>query len=255
MYLTSYRREHEYVRALEERSFNAWPAFHTVLVNGWILRFTDGYTKRANSANAFIPSGEFSQTRSIVETLYAEQGQAAIFRLTPLAGDEPDQILEDAGYKRCDETYVWTMELSQQQRFIQRDPGVTIISAPTVAWCDGFATFNNISSMHRDTHDRMLSIIQLPSAFAVLEDQAVPVGYGLAVVERGMVGLFDIVTDPTQRLRGYGRRLVSALLGWGMKQGASTAYLQVVSTNSAAMALYRQMGFLDVYRYHYRIAS
>jgi len=40
------------VRGLEERAFNAWPALQTVLVDGWAFRWANGYTKRANSANA-----------------------------------------------------------------------------------------------------------------------------------------------------------------------------------------------------------
>ena len=36
---------------LEEIQFNAWPAFQTLIYEGWIVRLTNGYTKRANSVN------------------------------------------------------------------------------------------------------------------------------------------------------------------------------------------------------------
>jgi hypothetical protein len=36
---------------IEELSMNAWPSIQTVLLDGWILRMSNGYTKRANSVN------------------------------------------------------------------------------------------------------------------------------------------------------------------------------------------------------------
>ena len=43
------------VRRLEELAFAGWPALETRDVAGWRLRFSDGYTKRANSINALGP--------------------------------------------------------------------------------------------------------------------------------------------------------------------------------------------------------
>ena len=40
------------VRRLEELAFAGWPALETRDVAGWRLRFSGGYTKRANSINA-----------------------------------------------------------------------------------------------------------------------------------------------------------------------------------------------------------
>ena len=39
------------ITQLEELSINAWPSLQTMLYDGWVLRFSDGYTKRANSSN------------------------------------------------------------------------------------------------------------------------------------------------------------------------------------------------------------
>ena len=43
------------IQRIEELSMNALPALSTVLVNGWVIRFSDGCSKRANSVNPIYP--------------------------------------------------------------------------------------------------------------------------------------------------------------------------------------------------------
>ena len=247
------------IRGLEERAFNAWPALQTVLVDGWVFRWADGYTKRANSANALASTGSFSQILKAAEQFYAQHGLPTVFRLSPLAGEVPDALLENAGYQHGDETIVLVTNLTPYEgavsNFLAVDVSemVDIAPVPDSIWCNGFAEANNIPATRRVIHDRMLAALRFPAAFAVLRIGTTPVAYGRAVIERGMVGLFDIVTAPAMRRRGYGRQLVSALLAWGLVQGAYGAYLQVVATNIQALALYEQLGFREEYRYHYRI--
>ena len=54
-----------------------------------------------------------------------------------------------------------------------------------------------------------------------------------------------VAVDPEQRRQGLGRQVLKALLLEAGQQGALHATLEVAHTNSAAVALYRSLGFRD----------
>lgn len=141
----------------------------------------------------------FRETLDLAEALYGRQRLPTIFRLSRLAGNEPDGVLHRAGYRYMDETHVMTAALGED---IRVDPDVEIKAQPSPAWSAGFAAANGISPAMREVHDRMLASILMPTGYATVFEAGKPVAYGLAVVERGMVGLFDIVTVPEARRRG-----------------------------------------------------
>jgi ribosomal protein S18 acetylase RimI-like enzyme len=237
------------VRALEERSFNAWPALQTVLFNGWLFRLAGGYTKRANSVNATDPAASFAGVRDAAEAFYKRHRAPAVFRVSPLAPPGADEELADAGYAFFDPTQVATASLAAAAPH----PSVSISSAASPAWLEGITVANGVTSLQDELHRAMVRSIALPSAFATLHEQGEAIGFGLAVLERGAVGLYDIVVEPPQRRRGHGRTLTRALMNWGREEGASSAYLQVREQNAPARRLYAEQGFEDLYRYHYRV--
>lgn len=238
------------IRGLEERALNAWPALTTMLMDGWVLRLSQGYTKRANSLNAVVPAIGIDDALALAAPVFRAADIRPVVRLSPLAPAGTDAALAARGYVFGDGTDVMTAPMAAATG----DPDVVIARALTEGWAAGFAGANAVAERHRHTHDRMLAGLRLPAAFAMLASGGQPIAYGLAVVERGMVGLFDIVTLPVARRRGAGRRLVRALMAWGRDMGANHAYLQVVAVNAPAIALYDGLGFRPAYSYHYRMA-
>ncbi|CAH1671034.1 MULTISPECIES: GNAT family N-acetyltransferase [unclassified Chelatococcus] len=245
------------IEALEHRAFNAWPARQSVISGGWLFRLTDGYTKRANSANALVAGASFAGVLAAAEAVYGRHGLPAVFRLSPLAPPEADRQLEAAGYRHFDPSIVLRMPLDGAPASCIRlgapDGPVEITTKPSAAWLAGFATANEVSASRRRSHDGILESIAMPAAFATLRDRGEPIGFGLAVHERAAVGLFDIVVAPAHRGRGHGRALVAALVARGRQAGADHAYLQVRAENDGARRLYDRIGFREAYRYHYRI--
>jgi GNAT superfamily N-acetyltransferase len=240
------------LRTLETCAFNAWPAQHTLFHEGWVLRLTDGYTKRANSANAWQPTAPLEAVLPYVESLYHRHGLPTVFRLSPLAGEATDQALEAAGYALVNPTYVMTLELDE---LVIEKTTVRIEAVLSPTWSAGFAALHGLCSTNRHKHDLILRGIAWPVAYATVYEKDEPVAYGLAVAEGGWVGVFDLIVHPSLRGQGIGRQLINALLAWGQQQGARCAYLQVTGANLPALGLYESLGFRTQYGYHYRISK
>jgi len=239
------------VLALEEHALNAWPASRTVAVGGWALRLSDGYTKRANSANALSPSSPFDKVREAAERLYRDEGLPPIFRITPLAGADADVQLDRAGYQLIEPSLVMTAAVDAVADVAAGE----IADAPSSEWLDGYARASGLAEGMREKHAAILGRIHAPAAFVTLRRDDETAGCGLAVYAREVVGLFDIVVSPSLRGRGYGRALTGELMNWARRKGARSAYLQVHRSNAPALSLYNHLGFAEAYGYHYRIPA
>ena len=241
------------IRALEERSFNAWPARQTVFHRGWVFRLSGGYTHRANSVNALVPGAPFDGVCEAAEALYARHGLPAVFRISPLAAPEADAALSDAGYQHFDPSLVLHRPLAAGSVAPAEGDDAILSATPSTAWLDGFAAATGVAPHHRALHLSMLDIIAPPTAFVLLHAQGQAVGFGRGVLERGDVGLYDLAVAPGHQGSGRGRALVQALLHWAAQAGATSAYLQVRAQNTVALGLYEAMGFKAAYGYHYRV--
>lgn len=237
---------------LEEASLNAWPGLQQTLFDGWILRFAGGYTKRANSVNPLYPSRLEVQAKiAACERFYAAQNLPAIFRLTPFASPENlDAVLADCGYEKIDLTLVRYLDLAAWSA--PAVAPVTVTEEPLEAWLEIFSRLAGAEVSKHQAHRRILQAIPYRRYFlaAWIDDQ--PVCCGLAVREDALVGIFDLVTVPAHRQRGYGQALVEALLGRAKADGAAHAYLQVMAANAPALSLYNKIGFTEAYAYWYR---
>ncbi|GKU79758.1 GNAT family N-acetyltransferase [Paenibacillus sp. L3-i20] len=254
---------------IEEMSLNGWPALQTVLYDGWLLRFADGYTKRSNSINAI-----YGHTLALddkikrCEEMYRERDLATVFKITPFSKPkELDNRLDEQGYIMFDHTTVKTASLRDLVEPMNSEAGsvskvgeainpkikIVITTEPTSFWLDAVAVMQGLNEHQRETTRRMMSDQPLRKAFAVLLEDRKPVACGAVVIEQGWAGLYDIVTEPASRGLGYGEQLTRQLLMWAKENGADNAYLLVVTGNVAASRLYDKFGFKYSYDYWYRV--
>ena len=139
-------------RRIEEASMNAWPALQQMLFDGWLLRFTKGYTKRANSVNPLFSSSLNAEEKiELCERLYAEKEQPTIFRLTPFAlPPDLDQGLARRHYRCIDLTYVQHSDLRGQA--MQAELSVELRDETVDNWLDTFCRLSAAPRAQQQTH-------------------------------------------------------------------------------------------------------
>ena len=240
------KADRDLVRAIEERGFNSWPALRTALVDGWIVRLSDGHTRRANSASPLWPSRLPPKALiAAIEPLFRQAVLRPVFRITPLADPAVERRLVAAGWRDDDPS----LGMFAGDPLGAADPAVIFESQASEAWIAAAMEAYGHGEPGAAALRRLLPLIAVPAVFATLIEAGEPLAFGLAAAERGMVGFHDIVVAPKARGRGLGRRLVGALIDWGRRRGAPQAYLLVREGNRPARALYRSLGFVEAYRY------
>ena len=237
----------------EEMSMNAWPALESVEREGCVFRFANGYTKRANSANPLYADGrDPAVVIRYAEEFFSERRQPVIFKLLDLPRYRRlESYLESAGYRLVDPTHVMTADLSRLDP--QPDPAAVLTDTFDGGWFEAFAELAGLPDAHTGTARAMLGRIEVPVAAARLLADGLTVACGYCAVEDRCAGFLDIVVRREYRGRGFGRRLMNALVGEVCRAGDVTAYLQVVAANAPALSLYRSLGFERFYGYRYRI--
>ena len=253
-------------------------------LDGWVLRFSRGFSKRSNSIIPLYPSplslfnhsGEAepkqdasdpytnrSQTLlqkiRYCENMYAREQLQTIFRLTSLHHLHPqiqhlDTVLAQRGYQHVEPSQVLHKSLSVAPAELT-GPGLQWQLLPLDQWLLAYCQLTGMAEPASSLHRIILNSIAGECGFVLLLADDQPVACGLGVIEQDLVGLFDIYTDQQQRGHGYGRAVVNQLLRWAVEQGAEHAYLQVLEANTPALTLYQTMDFKHLYQYWYRCAA
>lgn len=241
------------IRRFEEISNNAWPALQTFWYDGWSLRLAKGVTKRSNSVSLLYPSTlDPAEKIGWCETLYLQHSVTPCFKITGIS-DPPglDVLLEKHGYYRHSVISFQTLDISTLHA--KSGPDVMICLNLSEPWLERFVTMNRFDPGRIPVYQAIMEQIMTPSCFAsvIMDGQILAVGLG--VLERKYLGIFDLVVDPAFRRQGLALRIMQTILAWGKSQGASVAYLQVLTDNSPALQLYDRMGFKEAYRYWYRM--
>jgi GNAT superfamily N-acetyltransferase len=241
------------IRTFEELSLNAWPALQTKLYDGWVLRFADGYTKRSNSINPLYDSTlPLEEKINTCESEYRARNLPAIFKLTSASVPQGlDAALAERGYGRLDETSVRV--LAMRQYHYRRPEGILAESAFSDGWLADFYACSGMNDpqVQRTAQNLLKNILgKVVVVRKVVDGQTVGCGFG--AIERGCIGIYDIMVDTGQRGCGYGRDIMDGILSAATDEKVETAYLSVIVGNAPAENLYRSIGFQEIYRYWYR---
>lgn len=243
----------ETVARLEDALLTCWPASRQILMDGWLIRLADGYSGRANSANAATAGRALSgQHRIRIEAIYRAAGLPPTVRLTPLCDAGVDPGLADAGYRFDDPTLQMVLPLPGDPSGGHGDE-VDLATGAQASRQEVYAGLSRYDRAETAAMTRLVQAIPGPVATAIVRNEGGrPIGFGLIAVDDDTAYLAQIVTDPAHRGRGIAERLTRALLGWAARAGAARVLLSVGETNTPALSLYRRLGFETAYRYWYR---
>lgn len=243
------------VRATEERLVNVWPAVSTLFMDGWVVRFANGYSGRANSASAVVQGAALdSSLLSEFERLYIEAGLPPSVRVTPVCDRGVEPFLLERGYRIKDQSRIMTRDLAGY-RGRMPDPRVRIEGAPSRRWLAGVCGHQRADKRNVDHLLAIVGQIRVPAAFAICEVDGRPAGFGMCAVDRGLAEIGSVIVDGTMRGQGLGRRTVDALLAWAAGEGAAQAFLQVDAANAVALGLYQSQGFRALADYRTMVRS
>ncbi|MCM1991847.1 GNAT family N-acetyltransferase [Oceanirhabdus seepicola] len=243
------------IKKIEEFSMNAFPALSTVLLNGWVLRFSDGYAKRANSVNLIYEcSIDVLKNIEICEEMYKRNNLDTVFKLTEKEdNNEIDVMLSERGYEYVAKTNIMLKEIADFKISKEEKQGFVVYRELRNDWLVAFTQINKISSQNASVLQKMLQRI-IPDVYygAIVENGEI-IAVGMGVAEQGYVGMYDIYVHDDKRRKGLGTKIMNNLIYEALKDGCTHSYLQVVDENEKAKNLYNKLGYEKQYSYWYRV--
>lgn len=241
------------IKTIEEMSLNALPALENMVYDGWLMKFSKGYTRRANSIYPLYESScDINKKIRKCEEIYNSKGLNVIYKVTSEAyPDNLDSILEKHGYKVDAPTSVQVLDLDNITE--PENENLIVSTAVNEEWLDYFCRIDNVSDEKKEILETILKSIIPEKYFILMQKDGKVIGTGLGVLEDDFVGVYNIAIDKDYRNKGFGKELVLSLLKIGKEHGAKRSYLQVTLNNASALKLYSNIGFNEEYKYWYRI--
>jgi N-acetylglutamate synthase len=250
---------------LEEISLNASPFIQQIIYDGWLLRFSEGQSKRANGVSVIAPSSLPLESKiKECEAWYAAKNLPSVFRVTSMTKDKTlDATLVQLGYEISEHVDTLWMPLTHTMS----DHTSKVVVLTLDEWTQQLYSLRAESgeesaegadvNTQRDIHMRRIQ----PVAGNVTCYALFPDGSDTAVVcaqtirEAQYTGIFNVFTKESHRGSGLARSLMSSVLERENRAEVQTAYLQVTRQNTAARRLYDALGFTFAYEYWYRVKA
>jgi GNAT superfamily N-acetyltransferase len=243
----------------EEAAINGFPPLRQVVCGDWLMRFSRGVRRTANSVTPLRePGGDLDAAIATAERLYQAQGLPTIVRIPSFIDPAIDARLAALRYTAEGDSCIIEGPIEPialaATSFGEIDD-VLLSPRPTESWFAAMAKLQEQRPEFRAGYREIVSSVVLQAAFAELAVDGEPAALAYAVIHRGMVCFESVVTAAQHRRKGYSRRVLAVLAAWGIQNGATMATLQVEASNTAGRTLYHSIGMTtELHRYHYRRA-
>ena len=241
---------------VEDAGLNASAPPQQRWLDGWIVRYMAGKARRARCINA-VASGRLALDRklSMAAEVYREADLPMLFRLTPFTQPAKlDTELAVRGYGLVDSTRVMVLGALAREQPRSLPAGCSFSALGGVDFADAVGALRGSPVAHRQSHALRLQHSPVSyQGYAIRRDADNAIlACGQFAREADLVGLYDVYTLESARGQGLAGWLCERMLSVSALQGAKIGYLQVESENAPALKIYRRLGFVEAYRYHYR---
>jgi len=244
------------IKVIEDLSLNAWPSHQMQMFDGWILRFSYFYTCRTNCVEQLGPSlVPYAEKVDYCEQIYRRWQTPCLFKITPLTDPSLTALLKERGYTPYNPADVMVAGLREFTGITDTSSyPLTIENQVSYSWLQGLFDLKKTTNI---IHRRIV-----PSMYAAIPKDQIAVSVmigdeiaatGLGILDREYIGIYAIHVSDAYRRRHIAHDIVATLLKEGRRCGATKAYLQVLSGNDPAIALYKSLSFSYLYGYEFLI--
>lgn len=237
---------------IESMLMRTWPSLEETTYDGWILRYSNGYTKRSNCINPIYESYfDIKEKFTFCEKTYEIKKLPVIYKIIDFkVGLEIDNLLEDRGFEKFDETAVYEVEIENLD-FDLDDLNVTWEF--NEKWFEFYSSENSLDKIEKSVLKSILLKNEKNEFYIYKQIEDEIVAGVLGVIEDDNLSIFNVYVKEKYRQKGYGKEVVEGALIEGRKRNVKRAYLQVKMDNDKAIKLYKKMGFVEKYRAWYRV--
>ena len=259
------------IRYLEKIAADGHKALEIVECQDWELRFSKGYTGRANSIRIIgNPIEEINKDVEgklrYAEEEYSKRELPAMFKLTD-ADKTFSKYLESRGYKIKHPTDVMMLPLNGADYLIKVSgniddfvksvvavPGEINYSTTPDGWFKPYFEFEGMTDKIQQELCRQIhSNVTVDKVYIkVLYKERVAAVASLAL-EDGYSLLHNVIVNPALREKVSGKKICYAAISKSKAEEADCSYLQVIETNEVALNLYKKFGYEKLYTYWYMV--
>jgi N-acetylglutamate synthase len=238
------------LRQIEDAGVNAWPALETRPLDGWLWRYSDGGSQRANSVSALEFTGPGVEAAiDTAEAWYGARGKPSMFQVSCVASPaDLDHRLAVRGYRINDPCITLAKEIDAVG---SRPDGIEYFATVTPEWFDCYSSV--ITPERKRMAPLILARIPPVAAFCGLRRDGRIVATALAVPLGRVVIAECVATLATARGTGAASAVMRGLEVWGAARNCKVAALQALENNAPAQALYKSLGYRENGRYHLRV--
>jgi len=189
----------------EHACLNAWPALHNVICDDWIVRFSEGLTRRANSVNPLRSTARADGARiQHFENLFRAQELPLIFRVPTLLDPSVDRGFERLGFTAEGESIVIYADIGGVEA--KPDKAVGVTSRVEEDWLQAMNLMQKRTEEQSEIFDQIVLSIAVPAGYATLRDHGEVVAQAYGVIHDDLMCCESVITSEAARGKGGGGR-------------------------------------------------